>query len=110
MRRCSTPTDGIWITSRRRRRALSSPRRRRWRGEWRMPTRFDAATCSAPAERAARMRDIVVAQAPRGVHLRILEIGCGTGTLALSLAEALPDASITGIDISPANIRVAVAQ
>jgi trans-aconitate methyltransferase len=75
-----------------------------------MPTPFEAATCSAPAERAARMRDIVVAQAPRGVPLRILDIGCGTGTLALSLAEALPDASITGIDISPANIRVAVAQ
>ena len=75
-----------------------------------MPTPFDTNTCSAPAERAARMRDIVVEQAPRGQPLRVLDVGCGTGTLALRLAEALPDAAITGIDISPANIRVADAQ
>ncbi len=52
------------------------------------------------------MRDIVVAEAPSG-PVRVLDLGCGTGSLARRLAEAMPDATVVGIDISPANIDAA---
>lgn len=52
------------------------------------------------------MRDIVVAEAPRG-PIRVLDLGCGTGSLVRRLAEALPDATVLGIDISSANIEAA---
>ena len=42
--------------------------------------------------------------------IRILDLGCGTGSLVFELAAARPDASITGIDVSDANIRVAREQ
>jgi SAM-dependent methyltransferase len=75
-----------------------------------MRTPFDAATCSAPDERVERMRDIVIDRAPHGRLIRILDVGCGTGTLAFRLASALPQASVTGVDVSPANIRAAAAR
>src|SRR5206468_163831 len=73
-------------------------------------TPFDAATCSAPDDRVERMRDIVLDHAPRDRPIRVLDVGCGTGTLAFSLASALPQASVTGVDVSPANIRAADAR
>ena len=67
---------------------------------------FAQHTCTAPAERSDRMRDIVAAEAPSG-SIRVLDLGCGTGSLARRLADALPAAAIVGIDISPANIAMA---
>jgi len=64
-------------------------------------------TCTAPPERSDRMRDIVLAQVPADRAIRLLDLGCGTGSLLLRLADALPQASLVGIDISPANIRAA---
>jgi SAM-dependent methyltransferase len=56
------------------------------------------------------MRDIVLALAPRGRSIDVLDIGCGNGALAFRLADALPTASVVGIDISPANVAVATAR
>jgi SAM-dependent methyltransferase len=56
------------------------------------------------------MRDIVLTHLPRDRHIRLLDIGAGTGSLVFRLADALPDADVTGIDISAANVRAAVAQ
>ena len=72
-----------------------------------MPGPFEGHTCSAPAERSARMRDVILERVPRGKRLLILDVGCGTGVLAFTLAEALPDATVTGVDISAANIETA---
>ena len=41
---------------------------------------------------------------------KILDIGCGAGTTSLSLAERLPTATITGIDLSAALLDVARAR
>jgi ubiquinone/menaquinone biosynthesis C-methylase UbiE len=38
---------------------------------------------------------------------RVLELGCGTGSLSLALAKALPNASITGLDLDPAALDIA---
>jgi ubiquinone/menaquinone biosynthesis C-methylase UbiE len=38
---------------------------------------------------------------------RILELGCGTGSLSIALAKSLPSALITGIDLDPAALSIA---
>jgi SAM-dependent methyltransferase len=50
---------------------------------------------------------IVVAELPVGRSLRLLDLGCGTGSLVFRLVESLPHAEVTGIDVSAANIRAA---
>jgi SAM-dependent methyltransferase len=71
---------------------------------------FHAQTCSAPAARSDYMRDIVLAHAPRDRRITLLDVGCGTGSLLFRLADALPAAELTGLDVSPANIKAAEAQ
>ena len=72
-------------------------------------TEFSEKTCSAPAARSERMRDIVLEYLPRDKPVAVLDLGCGTGSLAFLLADAVPSARIVGIDISAANIRAAEA-
>ena len=68
---------------------------------------FAGATCTAPAARTDRMRDIIVAHVPADRPLRLLDVGCGTGSLVRRLASALPHASLVGIDLSRANVEAA---
>ncbi len=42
----------------------------------------------------------------RGVR-RVIDVGTGSGCIAVSLAVALPDASVVGVDVSPAALDVA---
>lgn len=56
------------------------------------------------------MRDIVLRHIPRRHAIRLLDLGCGTGSLLFRLADALPAATLVGIDVSAANIRVARQQ
>ena len=70
---------------------------------------FASATCTAPAERAARMRDIVLEHVRADRAVDVLDVGCGAGSLVFQLADALPGASLVGVDISPANITAAEA-
>jgi len=43
----------------------------------------------------------------RGPAIRILEPGCGTGLYTQLLLDAFPGASIEGVDLSPAMVRIA---
>src|SRR5436190_17501827 len=70
-------------------------------------TEFSDKTCSAPAARSARMRDVVLEYAPRDKAVAVLDLGCGTGSLVFLLADALPEARVIGIDVSAANISEA---
>ncbi len=57
------------------------------------------------------------AKAPDGQHdsdqsqskLRMVDVGTGSGCIAMALASELPDAAIFAVDISPAALRVAKA-
>jgi SAM-dependent methyltransferase len=71
-----------------------------WAEEWRRTDRsfapLDAALVSAVCDRIAG-----------GSAPRILDIGCGAGTTSLALAARLPDARITGIDLSAPLLSIA---
>jgi len=71
---------------------------------------YESLTCSAPAERSARMCEIVVQHVPKSRALELLDLGCGTGSLVFRLAAALPEATLTGIDVSAPNIRKAESE
>ena len=57
-----------------------------------------------PPVRRNRIVAVVLHHAEAARPLRVLDLGCGTGLNALALAEALPQAVITGVDLSAASI------
>ncbi len=70
-------------------------------------TEFSDKTCSAPAERSARMCEIVLKHVATDRAIELLDVGCGTGSLVFLLVTALPAATLTGLDVSAPNIRAA---
>jgi SAM-dependent methyltransferase len=66
---------------------------------------FAGRTFVASAPATALLTGLVIPHAPADRACAILEVGCATGELLLGLAGALPRARLTGIDLSPANIR-----
>lgn len=74
-----------------------------WAEEWRRTDRsLEPVNAALVAAAAARLGD--------ATEPRILDIGCGAGTTSLSLADRLPAASVTGIDLSGALLDVARAR
>jgi SAM-dependent methyltransferase len=57
-----------------------------------------------PPERRNRIVDVVLRFADAARPLRVLDLGCGTGLNAIALAQALPRAAVTGVDLSSASI------
>lgn len=73
-------------------------------------TRFyDTAIATLARERLLRggVTEAVRSSVERVESPRILELGCGTGSLSLALAESLRRASITGADLDPAALAIA---
>ena len=69
-----------------------------WAAEWRRTDR--SFTNLTPHLNAA-----ILAATPQ--TCKIIDIGCGAGATTLALAQALPNATVTGIDLSPTLIEIA---
>jgi SAM-dependent methyltransferase len=66
---------------------------------------FIGKTFTAPPERCTRLTAAVLQYVAPSCPRRILDVGCGTGEQLFALASALPEAHLTGVDISAANIQ-----
>ena len=64
-------------------------------------------TFTVPPHRHNRVVETVLQYVDPARALRVLDLGCGTGLNTLALAEALPRATVTGVDLSAASIAVA---
>src|SRR5512138_3395775 len=60
------------------------------------------------AQRSAPFFDLL-ALVEKRPHLKVVDLGCGTGELTRQLAQALPDSDVTGLDSSAQMLEKAVA-
>ena len=67
----------------------------------------EASLGSAPGRGLARPMNVIEPAPNRGPALKILEPGCGTGLYTRMLLDAFRGASVFGVDISEAMVRVA---
>lgn len=58
--------------------------------------------------REARWRSALVDLIALQPNERLLDVGCGTGTLAIMLKQRTPNATITGLDPDPAILKIAL--
>ena len=60
--------------------------------------------------REATFKNALIEQAQIGVRHRVLDVGCGTGTLTLMAKHAAPTAEVIGIDGDPKILAIARAK
>jgi SAM-dependent methyltransferase len=73
------------------------------------PEMLAGLTFTAPPERRGRIVAVVLQRVDAARPCRVLDLGCGTGLNALALAEALPRAAVTGVDLSASSVARAEA-
>jgi SAM-dependent methyltransferase len=66
-------------------------------------------TFTVPPERRGQIVAELLGRVDSARPCRVLDLGCGTGLNALALAEALPRATITGVDLSATSVARAEA-
>lgn len=72
-----------------------------------MSTPFQTITFSTRTETITRFLDALATLMPTGRSFAVLDLGCGTGGLAIAIAAQWPEADVLGLDISPNNIATA---
>jgi ubiquinone/menaquinone biosynthesis C-methylase UbiE len=60
--------------------------------------------------RDTRFKSLLIEQAGIQAGHRVLDLGCGTGTLALMIKRAQPEAEVVGLDADPQMLKVATAK
>ena len=73
------------------------------------PALLAGLTFTAPPERRGQIVAVVLQRIDAARPCRVLDLGCGTGLNALALAEALPRATVTGVDLSASSVAQAEA-
>lgn len=72
-----------------------------------MTDTFEGRTFSAPSQRVERLTKVVARHVRPDQSPRILDLGCGTGRQLFDLARTIPEAMLTGVDISQPNVEAA---
>jgi release factor glutamine methyltransferase len=60
-----------------------------------------------PREETEGLVELALAWLPPGAAVRVLDLGCGSGAVALAIAHERALASVLGVDVSPAAIELA---
>lgn len=69
---------------------------------------YDPVVRATTRERAFKRALVEQVAAPPGA--RLLDLGCGTGTLTLQLASAYPGARVLGVDVDAAGLAIAAGK
>ncbi len=62
-----------------------------------------------PRQETELLVDIIINENKGKTGLRVVDLGTGSGNIAIALAKNLPESSVTAVDISPASLELATS-